>query len=161
MENYIVINGNKAELTKEQLKSLGIEIKNNDPFKLNEGDYYYINSKGNVGYDFYCNGCVITNKRHDVANYCTNKELIEKRILHENLNRLLWRYSMRHDGDKIKWCGGGYKIFYNHKNKIFDVSGNDYFQCLGTIYFLTKEIAESAIREIVIPFMEKHPDFKW
>lgn len=31
MENYIVINGKKAELTEEQLVALGIEIKKNDP----------------------------------------------------------------------------------------------------------------------------------
>lgn len=36
MENYIVINGKKAELTKEQLEALGIEIEKKDPFKLEE-----------------------------------------------------------------------------------------------------------------------------
>lgn len=31
-ENYIVINGKKAELTKEQLKALGIEAEPENPF---------------------------------------------------------------------------------------------------------------------------------
>ena len=32
MENYIVINGRKAELTAEQLKALGIETEKKSPF---------------------------------------------------------------------------------------------------------------------------------
>lgn len=32
MENYIVINGRKAELTEEQLKALGIETEKKSPF---------------------------------------------------------------------------------------------------------------------------------
>lgn len=32
-ENYIVINGKRLELTKEQLKALGIEVRKN-PYKM-------------------------------------------------------------------------------------------------------------------------------
>lgn len=39
MENYICINGNKTELTEEQLKQLGIEeVKENNPKRNNPFD---------------------------------------------------------------------------------------------------------------------------
>lgn len=46
-ENYIVINGKKAELTEEQLKQLGIEPekKRKNPFERVTGEkYYYIDT---------------------------------------------------------------------------------------------------------------------
>ena len=51
MDNYIVINGKKAELTEEQLKALGIEIKKkrNNPFNSElkyEDEYFIIDEQG-------------------------------------------------------------------------------------------------------------------
>lgn len=161
MENYIVINGKKVELTEEQLKALGIKIEENDPFELELGEYFYINPSGEVIEDYNSSGCVTTEYRYNVANYCKDEDLMEQRALHETLNRLLWRYSMQHGRDKINWIGGGYKIYYNHINKIFDVSGNDAFQVLGAVYFYDEKTANDAIDEIVMPFMKKHPNTKW
>ena len=99
-ENYIVINGKRTELTEEQLKQLGIEVPKTSPFKREwSEDYYYIDDEGfvrsanetfdNFGAD-----------RFNVANYCTDKAIMEQRALHETLSRLLWRYSMEHDGNE-------------------------------------------------------------
>lgn len=163
MENYIVINGKKAELTEEQLKALGIEIEKRDPFKLEEDKYFYINAIGKVIGDYYSNGCISTKERHDVANYCANRNIMEQRALHETLNRLLWRYSMRHGLDEIDWSDdekSKYRIYYNAFNNSWEVDENAFFITEGAIYFLTEEAAKSAIKEIVIPFITKHPDFK-
>lgn len=48
-ENYIVINGKKMDLTEEQLKQLGIEVRKN-PFERSAkgGRYFYINVHGAV-----------------------------------------------------------------------------------------------------------------
>lgn len=50
MENYIVINGKKMELTKEQLEQLGVAPKRNNPFDKvgNEGRYYYIGTDSEI-----------------------------------------------------------------------------------------------------------------
>ena len=40
-ENYIVINGKKAELTEEQLKKLGIQVSNNKRWRGNLDEKYY------------------------------------------------------------------------------------------------------------------------
>ena len=167
MTNYICINGKKAELTEEQMKALGIELpKKPSPFnRVRENEcFYYIGANGSVGvtkehYNGYDNSC------YRYGNYCTDKTILEQRALHETLNRLLWRYSMEHDGDKMKWISLGndikYKITYEHSEKRFDVVGNFCEQTVSAVYFYTKEVANNAIEEIIKPFMVAHPDFKW
>jgi hypothetical protein len=163
MKNYIVINGKKAELTEEQLKALGIETGKKSPFsRVEEGRHYYrIDTKGDV--------CIeedleshMDNRLHNVANYCTDKELLQQQAYREILNRLLWRYSMEHDGDKVNWgCDTKYCIVYDHYIKGYKPIGYFDWQLLGCVYFHTRETAESAIEEIIEPFMKEHPDFKW
>ena len=164
MENYIVINGKKAELTKEQLIALGIEVEKNDPFKLELGEYFYITAGGEVAEDYYCSGCISTKKRHSVANFCTDKDLMEQRALHEKLNRLLWRYSMEHDGDKIAYGNETrkYHIYFTNGNIHFpEVNSWASSTSVGLVFFYNEKIAKAAIEEVVKPFMRTHPNFKW
>ena len=172
-KNYICIDGRKAELTEEQLKALGIELKKPSPFErvvnrnANEFySYYFINSAGLLEDSddrSFCNGNVLDELRYRVANYCTDKSIMEQRALHETLNRLLWRYSMNHDGDKIDWKSGNkiYTVFYNHNINKVDCDYAYVIQHNGAVHFYTKEIAKAAIEEVVKPFMEAHPEFKW
>ena len=163
MDNYICINGNKVELTEEQIKQLGFEVKKKSPFERAELNkiYYFINGCGNVEYDHDYN----RNRsicRHNAANYCTDKSLMEQRALHETLNRLLWRYSMEHDGDKIVIGDFSPKYFiYMYDNNNFAVEDWNASTPIGVVYFFTKEIARAAIKEIIEPFMEEYPEFKW
>ena len=166
MTNYICINGKKAELTNEQLKALGIELPKTNPFERTRKNsiYYTIDT---AGVTRRCNerNDGVDDIFYQVGNYCTDKEIMEQRALYEILNRLLWRYSMEHDGDKVEWRKGGgkrnWKIFYGHSSSLLEVDHNDDFEAIGTVYFHTKEIAEKAIDEIIKPFMEAHPDFKF
>lgn len=166
MENYICINGKKAELTEEQLKALGIELpKKKNPFdrvELSKG-YYCITGTGKVisSYDL---DDVNDRECHKIANYCTDKTLLEQRALHETLNRLLWRYSMEHDGDKINWSDieqHKYFIYYDNKYNEYCCDFNYWKQTDSTVYFISRDIAEAAIKDIIEPFMAAHPDFKW
>ena len=176
MKNYICINGNKTELTPEQLKQLGIELPKASPFErvVNTANtfynYYFIGTTGIVDETYdggYCEGNGTDDLRYRNANYCTDKSLMEQRALHETLNRLLWRYSMEHDGDKIQWSSniGENKqkafIYYNHHARQFEVYTRWDNQFLGCVWFNTNEIAENAIEEIVKPFLASHPDFKF
>ena len=154
MENYICINGKKAELTEEQMKALGIELPKKNPFAkcANEFDVYFINSMGRIQKDWDSN-----NFHYEVGNYCTDKAILEQRALYETLNRLLWRYSMEHDGDKIylNHCWGlGYSkgVF-----EAYELWGHIFGECV----FYSKAIANNAIKEIIEPFMKAHPEFKW
>lgn len=164
MTNYICINGNKTELTEEQLKQLGIELPNASPFarKKKNTKYFSIVQNGTVDWhydnvDSFDKGCF------DVANYCTDYNMMQQRALHETLNRLLWRYSMEHDGDKIDWqdtkTRKWYACFDNEHNKWI---ANYVTHCFDVgVFFSNRRIAEDAIEEIIKPFMTQHPEFKF
>lgn len=161
-ENYIVINGKRAELTEEQLKQLGIEIKKPNPFERTRygGMYFSIDADGTVFSRADLNGSFIDDL-YDVANYCTDKAIMEQRALHETLHRLLWRYSMEHEGDKIDWSiNGKFKYAIKWYEGKYEVTPGN-VKLLGIIYFYSREIAEAAIKEIVEPFMKEHPEFKF
>jgi len=166
MTNYICINGKKAELTEEQMKALGIELPKASPFKRakNHEKYYTIDQVGVVRN---CTECYdgVDNVFYKIGNYCTDKAIMEQRALHETLNRLLWRYSMEHDGDKIDWINwentNTYTIMYNHQKHKFSVISNVFLQNVSAVSFYTLEIAENAIEEIIKPFMKEHPEFVW
>lgn len=158
MTNYICIDGKKAELTEEQLKALGIELPNASPFKrAKKGTKYFsIVKNGTVDWH-YENMDAFDKECFNAANYCTDKAIMEQRALHETLNRLLWRYSMMHDGDKIKEnCYGGIKC----RNGVFE-SFTAYGHSVGRVQFYDEQIAENAIEQIIKPFMEAHPEFKF
>lgn len=153
MENYICINGKKAELTEEQMKALGIELPKNNLFNRAEMRkiYYYISPVGDVTFaheteapfDKYC---------FDVANYCTDKAIMEQRAMHETLSRLLWRFSEQN---------GGSGVF-----GIADKGNGNFCSMIENYRYLdptfkTVDIANRAITEIIEPFMAEHPDFVW
>lgn len=162
-ENYIVINGKKAELTPEQLKALGLEREIESPFeraKINKR-YFFINGAGEIKetIDAYMNA----DRSHlNVANYCTDREMIEQQAYREILNRLLWRYSMEHKGNEIDWSNvNHYCISYSFENKRWCVHSSLLYKYVGAPCFYSEEIAKSAIKEIVEPFMAEHPDFEF
>lgn len=164
-ENYLMLNGKRIELTDEQIEKLGLKIE--EPSCFNRGSYYYyILPNGKVS-GYTDKNDIVDNEQHKVANYCTDKKLMKQRALHETLSRLLWRFSMQNKGDYIDWdpvsdhCTDKYCIAYNHYNKRFDIYSYETSQTLGTIYFHKKEIAQRAIDEIIVPFMEEHPGFVW
>lgn len=153
MENYICINGKKAELTAEQMKALGIELPKNNPFNRAEMRkiYYYISPVGDVTFtheteapfDKYC---------FDVANYCTDKAIMKQRAMWETLSRLLWRFSEQN---------GGSGVF-----GIADKGNGNFCSMIENYRYLdptfkTADIANRAITEIIEPFMAEHPDFVW
>ena len=162
-ENYIVINGKKAELTEEQLKALGLKREIESPFKKKmTQNYWFIYDDGTITETQDFNHSVDVN-RHRIANYCTNVEMMEQRALHETLNRLLWRYSMEHKGNEIGWethKADKWDIVYDHDEKKLKVYNGMYYQHTGVVYFHSHEIAENAIKEIIEPFMAEHPNFK-
>lgn len=159
-----MLNGKRIELTQEQIETL-VGKKEKDPFDVRPGDdYYSINGTGVVQYDHYSEGCIVTKARLDNANACTDAELMRQRALHETLNRLLWRYSMQHGGREIGTVEGVWKGAIEHfhsTNEYRAYTMSSDMVVPGEVYFIDRETAEAAIEEIVKPFMEKHPEFRW
>lgn len=168
MDSYICIDGVKVLLNDSQISELRAtlekkETEKNSPFKrqYNNNDYYYINGFGEVS-GARESGDSFDLVRHDNANYCTDEELLKQRALEEILARRLWRYSMEHGGDKIDWSDGQckYTIDCDTENGLFYPTCNEICQTVSSIYFVDRETALNAIKEVVEPFMKEHPDFK-
>lgn len=158
-ENYLVINGVRIDLTDEQIRTLrgkGGEKKSPFDRALETEDGYVFNSIGEVW-------PVWTNKPDhfiEVGNYCTDKELLQKRADIEILNRLLWRFSMEHGSDEIDLRKSiSYEITWNAIGSAWHILAHS--SCTpvaGGIVFATKELALEVLNTIVIPFDKEHPD---
>lgn len=169
MDNYICIDGVKVLLNDSQISELRAilekrETKKNPLFeRQSHGDkYYYINTSGELS-----NACESGDSfdlvRYDNANYCTDEELLKQRALEEILARRLWRYSMEHDGDKIDWSNSQqdkFAIYCDAANGSFYITNNVGCQIISTAYFVNRETAINAIKEVVEPFMKEYPGFK-
>ena len=168
MDNYICIDGVKVLLNDSQISTLRAALEENETKKSSFferqslGDkYYYINTSGELSnaaemgdsYDLI---------RYDNANYCANEELLKQRALEEILARQLWRYSMKHGGDKIDWSDNRDKfaIYYDAENGSFYITNNVDCQIINTTYFVDRETAMNAIKEVVEPFMKEYLGFK-
>ena len=161
MDNYIVINGKKAELTNEQLEKLGIEIKD-DPFIKRNEVFYYVSSSGQVHgqTEGYGTG---SDSLFNAANYCRDRKIMEHRALHETLNRILWRFSMQNGGDELDWRNefqNKWVINFNYRDNSFFIENKPQLKSFNPC-FISQEIVERAINEIVKPFMKEHPEFVW
>lgn len=164
MGNYLMLNGKRIDLTQEQIETL-VGKKEKDPFKRvgEREEYYYIEYNGKVDKAFE-NNISTDDECHSIANYCTDKELMEQRALHETLSRLLWSYSIQHGGRDLEWNNDDldkWSLYFNNNTGVYGVTSSQYCRLEGTAYFRTKTTAEAAIEEIVKPFMEKHPEFRW
>ena len=127
-------------------------------------EYWYIDIDGELEM-FQDAGEPIDEDLHEVANYCTDKKLMNQRAMHEVLNRLLWRYSEEHGGDS-EWdteypFGKHWYIYFNYTYNKFECTYNDSHKKPGTIYFKSQLIAQDAIKDVIEPFIEKNPDFVW
>lgn len=162
-DTYLMVNGQKIELTAEQKRQLGIVEEKNCFDRVVMLEYYYINSYGAIiRTDDGASG--VDDHLYAVANYCTDKDLLRQRALHETLNRLLWRYSMTHDGDKIDWdniYSPKYIIYRSSGYVRFDVEEYTCHKIENAVYFKYEQTARDAIEEIIKPFMKEHPDFVW
>lgn len=163
MENYIVINGKKAELTKEQLKALGIKIKNPFSRPKGHGIFYHIGPDGKIYNNYESKDVTFYNDYYAIANYCTDEKLMEQRALHETLSRLLWRFSCENGELENEWNNRNfhYLIFLDKKRNKINISFGLTTKTEGITYFPSREIAEEAIEKIVKPFIKEHPDFVW
>lgn len=155
MDNYLVLNGKRIDLTKEQIEVLGLEIEKKSPFDRVEkyNEYYYINSDGDIDNVTETRDSV-DNTMFNVANYCTNKEIMIARAKDEVLSRLLWRFSIENGGDKIDWTKNEakYYIYKNNLDNEYETAYSVFNSTLGVVYFNCPQVAQEAIKKIIIPF---------
>lgn len=137
-----------------------------NPFERVETNksYYYINDWSQVKGE---NEVRLSNDiaHFTICNYYNDKEFAKHQALRELLNRKLIKFSYENGGAEIviNQFGDIFEICYNQKHNVFlpVIANTPEILTPLTPLFISREVAEKAIDEVVKPFMEKHPDFKW
>lgn len=168
MENYIMLDGQKFEINgsfAEQLRGIIREEKEKKMScftRVSKGESYWYISREGIPHIDKDRGWQEDDDCYNTANYCTDKELMEQRALHETLNRLLWRFNEMHGGD-VQWDGDNDHayIIYDKINGEYSFSYCACIKTQGTIYFPSAKRAQEAIETVIKPFVAEHPDFVW
>lgn len=162
-DNYIVINGKRTELTEEQLKALGIEVRKN-PFERCAAGEKYVTILGDDAIrEFFDNNDLSDNCVYNAVNYFNNEQFARQVALHQLLYRKLLKFSYDNGcEDTAEWDGENmhYHVYYSHVHKTFKTELNYEGHHPG-VYFLSSDGALQAIEEVIKPFMKEHPDFVW
>ena len=121
-ENYIVINGKKAELTEEQLKQLGIGLPKNKRWRAERGEKYYrVNTFNEISSLREC-CCDDDDWLYNSHNYFKTKEEAEKyaRVLETEM--LLRKYADEHNDD-MPWDNQSYHwtLAYNSVDSCIEI----------------------------------------
>ena len=158
-ENYIVLNGKRLELTEEQLKMLGIEVRKSPFERVNRGqNYFYIDMVGGIAN---CKDirCSFDNEIYSEANYFNEEEFANRVALRQLLDRKLLKYAYD-NGCEGAEESNQYYINYFPKTKSYMVQVDFGFRAFCT-HFSSYEATERAIKEVVEPFVKEHPEFTW
>ena len=84
--------------------------------------------------------------------------------LHELLNRKLLKYAYDNEAEDCEWSWNGkqhYYIFFDYTEPFFTIAHTAICKNQGAVYFSKEEVARQAIKDVVEPFMEEHPEFVW
>lgn len=167
--NYIMLNGEKVELTDVQVKDLTAALqksqKQKTPFdKVTPGEKFF--SCGLWDVETYFNDSVaraLVANVYEEANYFNDKDFARQVFLHQLLYRKLLKFAYENDCmDKSNWDGLTKHYFIAYRTELdaydaaycFDVK-------LPTVYFSSMRAANQAIEEVIKPFIEKYPKFRW
>ena len=157
-KNYAVINGKKMELTDEQIKALGFEVRKPLFERVDDGGpYYFINCYGDIDAD-----SREDDKLFDNVNYFNDEYFANQVALHQLLYRKLLKFAYENDCEDREWGTKHehWRIYYNTDSDEFAIDVNDALKYQG-VYLSTRESAYRAIEEVVKPFMKEHPEFGW
>ena len=165
-ENYIVINGKKAELTEEQLKALGIEsveTKTNPFNRMGLGSYYYVPYFDGTARTFTEDSSTTSNLMYRNSSYINDRAFAEQVALHQLLYRKLLKFSYDNGlEDNQAWnkTNCHYYICYNTDEGRLYADATRIFKH-NDVWFCSRDSANRAIEEVVKPFVKEHPDFVW
>lgn len=159
-ENYIVINGRRAELTKEQMEQLGIEAKKKDKRWRADGHtkYWFLDSQNRIDADM-----ELRQREDDFRyyshNYFQTKEEAEiyARVLETEM--LLKKYADKHNGEfgDFKY----YLFWSNAENELRIDFVSSYSYRTRVIFFSSKEIVQDVIKEIGKDRIIEYLTYEW
>lgn len=103
---------------------------------------------------------IFDNEQYKCSNYFNDKDFAKQVALHQLLYRKLLKFKLQREKEDKKF---GYCFFINidannlpYVDETFVTDRN----CNG-VYFNKCSTAEIALKEVVEPLLEEHPDFIW
>ncbi len=163
-EIKLIIDGKEVQLTDEQMKALGLKVRNN-PFERVDKyrTYSYISAAGRV-VNTSDDRVLADDNCYDVSNYFNDEAFAKQVALHQLLYRKLLKFAYDNGFEDVaEWnCDNlHYRIHYTYADNKFDVANNDIYKNQCAVYFATPDGAFCAIKEVVEPFVKEHPEFVW
>lgn len=158
-EIKLVIDDKEIQLTNEQLKMLGIEVRKSPFERVNRGqNYFYIDMVGGIAN---CKdiGGSFDNEIYSEANYFNDEEFANRVALRQLLDRKLLKYAYD-NGYEGTEESGLYYVNYCPQAKSYTVQVDVGFRAFCT-HFSSYEATERAIKEVVEPFVKEHAEFTW
>lgn len=167
-ENYIVINGKKADLTEEQLEKLGIKAKENKRWRAKDGETYWLAVPSmrlnryvvdsDQGID---DG--VTYVRYYTHNYFRTKEEAQKYVDVLNTEMELMKYADEHNGE-LDWdniyqrkYSLGYQVDVGKARAVT----SDLIRDGRIVYFSSEELARQAIEVIGEDNVIEYLTYEW
>lgn len=157
-ENYIVINGKRAELTKEQMKQLGIEVEEKKRWRADgHTKYWFLDSQNRTDADM-----ELRQREDDFRyyshNYFQTKEEADTyaRVLETEM--LLKKYADEHNGEFGKYK---YEFYTNEIGSVLVGNISDSYIYSRTIWFSSNDIASNAIKEIGEDRIREYLIYEW
>lgn len=164
-ENYIVIDGKRAELTKEQMEHLGIEVKENKRWRAKTYEIYWrVDSHNNVEPSWDANSRQDDFRYYSHNYFCTQKEAeTYARVLETEM--LLKKYADEHNKEfsESKWHLV-YDDCFVDGQKIESIRYIDAKTTMilpRTICFSSYEIALFAVNEIGKDRIVEYLTYEW
>ncbi len=151
---------NKIKELQEQVYNATIE--NENPFDVKDTEWAFHNGgRYTVDQYYYSKG------ETDLYDFvpCKDKSIVEARQKRHHLSDSLEKFAYENDAavtedmweDKniLKWF---VQVDYIKYGKLYKITCVKYYKTLSTVYFTSHEVAQRAINEVVIPFMENIND---
>lgn len=124
-------------------------------------DYYWIDNEYRVRCSPFAYDSV-DRKFQENGNVCTDGVYMEKRARDIKLYNLLSNFAYQvNEGWKPDWNSETeyqWYIYYDTKRNAWDVKFEVTCMNLNTVYFKSKELAERAINEVIIPFEKENQE---
>lgn len=162
-EIKLTIDGKEFQLTEEQVKTLAVETKTNPFNRMGLGSYCYAPHLDGTARTFTEDNSMTAILLYRNCSYFNDKAFAEQVALHQLLYRKLLKFAYDNEcEDDREWDGynAHHYIFYNYNRGMFGIK-SDCDTKAQVVYFSSSDDALRAIREVVKPFIEEHPDFVW
>lgn len=133
-----------------------VKLKYN-PFEVQSGNiFYFVDYDGCVRWGNFSNKSKYNKRARKFGNACRDEDYMKKRAREIHLYNLLSNFAYQvNEGWEPDWSDAyqnKWYVYRAHQSHSWGVAYYNQAQCVNDVYFKTKELAQRAINEVIIPF---------